>query len=228
MLTDRLHTLSLEVFRKAGDAWNIRFAQALLGEAMHTIAELSQSRELYDESLRGSSDARFKVVIAHAHKGLGKVSLAEGKLDEASDHLREALRGLGEIGDVACAAETTGRLAMVNLGRGHPAVAGELLASSLETFREIADRGGVAWSLERLAAVASATGSHERAARLLGAGAAIRERSGSKRAQVDQPGVDQLTSDLKEQLNHEGFNAAVEIGAQLEFDEAAAFDDLSP
>ncbi len=219
----RLQTLALEAFREAGDVWNIRFSQALLGEAMHTIAELSRSRELYDESLRGPSDARFKVVIAHALKGLGKVSLAEGKLDGAFDHLTEALQELREIGDLACAAETRGHLAMVNLGRGHPVVAGELLVDSLRTFREMKDQGGLAWSLERLAAVASAIGSYERAARLLGAVAAIRERSGSKRAQVDQLDFDRLTLNLKERLGDHGFTAEAEIGAHLDFDEAAAF-----
>jgi predicted ATPase/class 3 adenylate cyclase len=218
----RLHSLSLDAFRQSGDTWNTRFAQTLSGEAMHTVAELALSRELYDESLRGSSDARFMVVMAHAHKGLGKVSLAEGKLDEASDHLSEALRELGEIGDVACVAETKGHLAMVNLGRSHPGIAGEFLSESLETFREIADRGGVAWSLDRLAAVSSAIGSYERAARLLGAGAGIRKRHGSKAALVDQPDLDQLAMDIAEQLGDEGFKTAVEIGENLDFEGAVA------
>lgn len=218
----RLHTLSLEAFRQSGDTWNTRFAQALSGEAMHTIAELSRSRELYDESLRGSSDARFTVVIAHAHKGLGKVSLAEGKLDEASDYLGEALRELSEIGDVACVAESKGHLAMVNLGRGHPVVASELLAESLDMFREIADNGGVAWSLERLAAVSSATGSYERAATLLGAGSAIRARHGSKAARVDQPDLDQLVLSLSQRLGDEEFHAAMDFGVNLDLDGAVA------
>jgi predicted ATPase/class 3 adenylate cyclase len=218
----RLHTLSLDAFRQSGDTWNTRFAQTLSGEAMHTIADLTRSRELYHESLRGSSDARFMVVIAHAHKGLGKVSLAEGKLDEASDYLSEALRELSEIGDVACVAETKGHLAMVNLGRGHPGIAGDLLAESLDTFREIADRGGVAWSLERLAAASAAIGSYERAARLLGAGRAIRERQGSKAARVDEPDLDRLAMNLVDRLGDEGFNTAVEIGANLDFDGAVA------
>jgi tetratricopeptide (TPR) repeat protein len=218
----RLHTLSLEAFQELGDAWNIRFAQTLLGEAMHTIAELPRSRELYDESLRGSTDARFTVVIAHAHKGLGKVSLAEGKLDEASDHLREALRELGEIGDVACAAETKGHLAMVNLGRGHPVAAGKFLAESLQTFREIADKGGVAWTLERLAAVASATESDERAAALFAAASAIRTRTGSKAAGVDQPDLDRLAMKLTASLGEEGFKAAIDMASNLSFDEAVA------
>jgi predicted ATPase/class 3 adenylate cyclase len=218
----RLHTLSLEAFRESGDTWNTRFAQTLSGEAMHTIAELSRSRELYDESLRGSTDARFTVVIAHAHKGLGKVSLAEGKLDEASDYLGEALRELGEIGDVACVAETKGHLAMVNLGRGHPVVASDLLAEGLRTFSEIADNGGVAWSLERLAAVSSATGSYERAATLLGAGSAIRERYGSKAAPVDQPDLDQLVTNLTKHLGEEEFGVALELGVNVDLDGAVA------
>ncbi len=221
-----LHKRSLEAFRDAQDAWNIRFAQTLLGEAMHTVAELSGSRRLYDESLRGPSGARFKVVIAHAHKGLGKVSLAEGKLDEASDHLLKASQELREIGDVACIAETNGHLGMVNLGRGHPAVATELLVESGRTFRDITDKGGVAWSLDRLAAVAAATGAHERAAQLLGAGSAIREKSGSMRPVVDQPDFDQLSSDLEEQLGPDVFQAATQGGTALEFDEAVRLGGL--
>lgn len=216
----RLQSLSLEAFREAGDVWNIRYSQALLGEAMHTIGKLLSSRQLYDESLRGSSDARFKVVIAHALKGLGKVSLAEGKLDEASDHLGEALQELREIGDIACATETRGHLAMVNLGRGHPVVAGELLRESISTFHEMKDLGGVAWSLERLAAVAATTDAHEMAARMVGAGAAIRERSGSKRSPVDQPAFDRLMADLARRLGDEQFNAEADVGAALDVDAA--------
>ncbi|MGI9648323.1 MAG: adenylate/guanylate cyclase domain-containing protein, partial [Acidimicrobiia bacterium] len=191
-----LHTRALEAFRAARDTWNIRFEQTLLGEALHTVGELSRAREIYDESLRGSSDGRFKVVRAHAYKGLGKVSLAEGKFEEAAGHLNQAWEEVREIGDVACLAETRGHQAMVNLGGGHPALAGEQLAHSLETFHKILDVGGVAWSLERLAAVAAATADDERAARLLGAGAAIRERSGSMRPLVDQPDVEALVAGL--------------------------------
>ena len=217
-----LHTRALEAFRGARDTWNIRFEQTLLGEALHTVGELSQAREIYDESLRGSSDGRFKVVRAHAYKGLGKVSLAEGKFEEAADHLNQAWQELRQIGDVACLAETRGHQAMVNLGGGHPALAAEQLAHSLDTFHKITDVGGVAWGLERLAAVAVATAEDDRAARLLGAGAAIRERSGSMRPAVDQPDVDELVAGLTERLGADEFERLANLGAALGFDEAVA------
>jgi predicted ATPase/class 3 adenylate cyclase len=216
----RLHSRSLETFREVGDVWNIRRSQALLAEAMHTIGELSSSRDLYEQSLRGPSDVRFKVVIAHALKGLGKVSLANGQLDEASDHLCEALSELQAIGDVAGAAETRGHLAMVELGRGDWATAEEGLIESLCTFREMNDQGGVAWSLERLAAVAAARSSFEKAARLLGAGAGIRERTGSRRARVDQPDFDRLMAATREQLGDEAAAAETQMGAELDFEAA--------
>jgi len=216
----RLQTLSLETFRQAGDVWNIRRSQALLAESMHTIGELSDSRDLYEQSLRGPSDVRFKVVIAHALKGLGKVSLAEGRLDEASDHLLEALSELHEIGDIVGAAETNGHLAMVELGRGNWATAENSLVESLCTLREINDQGGVAWSLERLAAVAVARGSFERAAQLLGAGVGIRERTGSRRPVVDQPDFDRLVATIEEQMGDQAAAAAAKTGAELEFEEA--------
>jgi predicted ATPase/class 3 adenylate cyclase len=218
-----LHTRALEAFREARDTWNIRFEQTLLGEALHTVGELARARQIYDQSLRGSSDGRFKVVRAHAYKGLGKVSLAEGKYEEAGDHLNQAWQEVREIGDVACLAETRGHQAMVNLGSGHPALAGEQLAHSLETFDRIMDVGGVAWSLERLAAVAAATADDERAARLLGAGAAIRKRSGSMRPLVDQPDVDALTGGLIERLGEDEFTRSMTSGVSLELDGAVAY-----
>jgi len=216
----RLQSRSLETFREAGDAWNVRRTQALLAEAMHTIGDLPKSRELYEESLRGPSGVRFKVVIAAALKGLGKVSLAEGRLDEASDHLVEAFKELQEIGDVAGSAETKGHLAMIELSRGNWATAEKSLIESLCTFREMNDQGGVAWSLERLAAAAAAQGSFEKAAQLLGAGAGIRDRAGSRRAAVDQPDFDRLIALTEEQLGDQAAAAQAEAGAALDFEEA--------
>ena len=217
-----LQSRSLDAFREAGDTWNIRFSQTLLGEAMHTVSNLPRARELYDESLRGPSDARFKVVIAHALKGLGKVSLAEEKPDEAVDDLNEALKALREIGDVACVAETKGHLAMVNLGRGHLVVAADLLVDSLGILRGIEDQGGVAWCLERMASVAAASELFERAAQLVGAQGAIRTRSGSKRPPVDEPDYERLVSRLRAELGADGFSAQETFGAGLNLDEAVA------
>lgn len=169
----------------------------MLAEAKYTIGDLPGARDLYDESLRGSADVQYKVVMAQAHKGLGKVSLAEGKLDEASDHLREAMHQLMEIGDAVGQAETGGHLGMVHLGRGHPADAAEQLLQSLRVFAELQDRGGVAWSLERLAAVDLDVGSGDRAALLLGAADSIRERSGSIRPPIDQPAFDRLAAGVQ-------------------------------
>ena len=217
-----LQSRSLDAFREAGDTWNIRFSQTLLGEAMHTVSNLPRARELYDESLRGPSDARFKVVIAHALKGLGKVSLAEEKPDEAVDDLNEALKALREIGDVACVAETKGHLAMVNLGRGHLVVAADLLVDSLGILRGIEDQGGVAWCLERMASVAAASELFERAAQLVGAQGAIRTRSGSKRPPVDEPDYERLVSRLRAELGADGFSTQETLGAGLNLDEAVA------
>jgi len=216
----RLHTASLEVFRGVDDPWNIRFAQTLLAEALHTVGDLERSRDLYDESLRGSAETRYKVVIAHAYKGLGKVSLAEGNLDEATDHLDKAIQELRRIGDVACLAETQGHLGMVNLGRGQTAVARDELRGSLETFRDIGDQGGVAWALERLAAAAAGAGEYGRATRLLAAGAAIREAVGTPRPRVDQSGYDKLTEALRSRMGAAAFDDSTRDGAGLDFDAA--------
>ncbi|MGI9584359.1 MAG: tetratricopeptide repeat protein, partial [Acidimicrobiia bacterium] len=218
----RLQTLSLNAFRDTGDEWNIRFGQTLLAEAMHTVADLAWSREMYDDSLRGSSSSRFKVVVAHALKGLGKVSLAEGKLDEAFEDLGEAMHQLREIGDVACVAETRGHVAMVHLGKERTAEAEQLLAESLATFYEISDHGGMAWTLERLAAAAAAKDSFDRAARLLGVSDSIRTESGSQQAPVYEPDVDHLTTTVRYAMGDEAYEALAGLGAALDLEDAFA------
>ena len=220
-----LHERSLRSFTMADDAWNVRFAQTLLAEALHTVADLERSRELYEESLRGPDEARFRLVIAHGHKGIGKVSLAEGKLDEAAEHLAIAGRALREIGDVACAAETAGHQAMVDLGRHEVASAGDRLRDALRQFDAINDAGGVAWTLERLASARAADRDFPDAARLLGASVGLRIDIGAIRPPVDQPDVDRLASQLAEALGAETQTALEEEGAGLSYAAAVALAD---
>ena len=219
----RLQSKALEAFREAGDAWNIRFSQTLLAEAMHAVGDLEAAREIYDESLRGESGPQFKVIVAQGYKGLGKVSLAEGALEEAAEDLYEAQRRLRDIGDIASVAETRSHLGMVHLGQGHLGEAEEFLTSALRTFREINDQGGVAWSLERLAALAFARESFERAAVLVSAGASIRERVGSLLWAVYKSDVERLESDIAAHLEPEVMERAIEEGAALGLDDAVAF-----
>jgi len=218
----RLQRHSLDVFVAAGDAWNIRRSQALLGEALHTIGDLAAARELYEESLRGPADARFKVVIAQALKGLGKVGLAEGRYEEASEHLFEALKEFREIGDVPGMAATMGHRAILELRRGDLGAAHSGLVASLRAFVEMNDHVGAAWCLEHLAGVFASNGFQVRAARLLGAGSAVRQRTGSGRPAVYQVGYDEVMSSIRSELGESLAAAEFQAGFDSDFDEVVA------
>jgi hypothetical protein len=81
--------------------------------------------------------------------------------------------------------------------------------------------------LERLAIAETATEDAERAARLLGAGSAVREQSGVPRSRWDQGDLDRASETLRGALGAAGFDRAWQEGRQMGHDETIAYA-LSP
>src|SRR5262249_18290024 len=81
----------------------------------------------------------------------------------------------------------------------------------------------VADILECLARLALEDGSHPYAARLLGAGDAMRQRIGFARFPMYQPGYDAAVTTVREALGQSDFDAAWAEGAALSTEEAIAY-----
>jgi hypothetical protein len=97
------------------------------------------------------------------------------------------------------------------------------LCESLEVRREIGDQSGSAWCLERLAAVAMAQGQTEKAARLFGAGAALRASIRSVIDPADQPAYKSKIRSLRRKLGKQRFTKTWDEGHALALEQAVAY-----
>lgn len=83
-------------------------------------------------------------------------------------------------------------------------------------------RSGIALSLEGLAHVSLAAGRHERAARFLGAAAALRSQIGVPVPAIDLAAIKDATSRIRVALGDEAFVSAHTTGAALPLNDLRA------
>src|SRR3989475_12953998 len=99
--------------------------------------------------------------------------------------MQDGLRVYREIGDDVFAARINNTMAHAALARGDIEEAGRLAREALLSVAEQGERQGIGEGLQVLAAVAAARSEPERAARLAGAAAAVRERIAARPGAFD-------------------------------------------
>jgi predicted ATPase len=151
-------------------------------------------------------------VVAQAALACGDLVTARGLADEAVStmtgwHLMMAL--------------TT--RARVAIAQGEPKQAERDAHDALECAASIEAHQGVSDILECIAGLAGDAGSHHDAARLVGAAAAIRQRTGEVRFQIYHAGYAALLAALRDAMGEEDFDCAWADGAALSTDKAIAY-----
>jgi len=157
--------------------------------------------------------------IAALEGQLGYAALLRGDYDRAATHLEEALARYRRLGSKL----GMGRV-LIHLGRGlternQPARALPLLREALDCDRETGNRWYLAEALEAFAAAASRLGEPERAARLWGAAAALRDVLGAPVPPPDRARVQIESGVARAKLGDAVFGAALEAGRSLAPDE---------
>ncbi len=151
-------------------------------------------------------------VVAQAALACGDLITARGLADEAVStmtgwHLMMAL--------------TT--RARVAIAQGKPEQAERDARDALECAASIEAHQGVSDILECIAALGGDAGSHPEAARLFGAAAAVRQRTGEVRFQIFQAGYEASLAALRDAMGEEDFDCGWAEGVALSTDEAIAY-----
>jgi predicted ATPase/class 3 adenylate cyclase/Tfp pilus assembly protein PilF len=208
--------------RVAGDR---RAAAAALGDlgiiASHQ-GDLEQAAARYEESLALLREVGHQRNIATTLGNLGDLVARQGDLERATAYLQEALALLRATGYSAAVAINLLNLGWVARQRGEHAQAEALGREALALARELGDPRLCAELLEYLAATAGVAMQGERAARLLGTAAAVRETLGAAQPAVERDDVERAVAAARATLGEERWAAAIAAGRALSLEQAIA------
>ena len=170
----------LEYFHRVQDVRGEAFVRAALAVAIYEQAplDLDSAAENARKAL-GLAEA-FDVDFAGAVVGvmLGRMWLAQGRVDEAVAQFERSLSVARRIPDTLGQAITLSHLGWARMVGGEPERAHECFGEQLLLASTIGHEEGIADALEGMFAVASTSGDIGRAGRMLGAAEGIRERKG--------------------------------------------------
>ena len=174
----RLFERSLAIWRDLGDRAQQGRELNSLGIVHHHLGHLNTARSLLEESValaRETGDA-FRVAVPLAN--LGQAESAAGNLERAGQLLQEALSLDEERGDTLAASIDQQSLMAVSLRAGRAPEASEMLSA---TFDDVVSSGDIELlisHIELAACIAAEFGHGMRAARLVGAAEAMRQKAG--------------------------------------------------
>jgi non-specific serine/threonine protein kinase len=226
--TSRQFAESLSLGRQIEDAWAVAFS--LFGQALVTMEmgrpdeTLELSTEAYAVAKRADLVSLVGVILdirTWSAYLIGDRTHLESWLDEALTALRRTTdtwaRGMG-LND----------LAVLRLVLGQHEQAVQLSREALVVWQELRERHGAAWTFENLASAAAEDGQNERAARLWGASAALRESMGARLPPTYQDFRDRHSKGVRESLGEIAFDKATVEGRAMSLTQAIQYARAEP
>jgi predicted ATPase/DNA-binding SARP family transcriptional activator len=237
------HKQMLALARKTGDERNR--ARGLYGmgytaylegniEAAHSLLEeglqiLRKGQEAAWASLKEADDhPNYGMVVGHlmelawACEHLGEVADARGEYASARAHLEESLVIFREFGFLRYAASVLCKLGRIARHQGLWSAAAAHFCESLAFWQQDGDKQGIAVCLEGLGAVAAGQGEAERAARLLGAVATLRQSRGYCPPPVERADLDGVIAAVRVNLGEVAFASARAEGEAMPLEQVIA------
>lgn len=176
-----LFTEALALYRDLGAQWGVAAMLTSLGNLARQRGDLTRARAYYLESLNEQRALGDRAGAAYALINLAGMAWSERRYAEARALAEESLglfREMRHAPGIIYALQTLGYAAH---GEGDDRAAADLFRESLRLLRDSRNVEGIANGLEGLAVVAAHV-DPERAARLDGAGVALRARSAAPRS----------------------------------------------
>ena len=214
---------ALNTWRNLKDKHGIARALISSGWVALRSGEYGLAKARLMEALALSRDLEDTRNIAFELSGLGEVALREQDYAVATHLVEESLELRRQLGNKWGVGVSLGILGWIAMREEKWDRAIVWLGESLEVRQEIGDQSGSAWCLERLAAVAMAQGQTKKAARLFGAGAALRASIRSVIDPADQPAYKSKISSLRRELGKERFTSTWNEGRALPLEQAVAY-----
>ena len=219
----RCYGESLTLCREIGDRPGEATALANLGLAAWQHGDPAAGRSYLEQCLALRRQLRDEVGIAYVLHLLADIAWSEGRAVEAQSLNEESLKMRRRLGDKWGIAYSLDSMAVIAWRQGDEARARALFAESLLLFHELGSENGLADTLDHLAGMLADEGSHNPAAQLMAAAAALREAIHTALPPNVQAEYERQLAGIRGQLGDERFRAAGLLGRALTTERAVRF-----
>jgi len=219
---ERLHRTSIAIIEETHGPEEARRDLGYPVFILWLRGDLDAAAALGAEALEAIKPGGQGERLVWAMLNLGAVATYRGDLGAARSLLSESLTVAEEIGYREGIAWSFNLLGVVSCRVGDFDAAEELLRDSLELHRALGDQWRTASVLDGLALCAAARAESVRAARLLGAAAAIRSRIGVPIPTCEQGDHDRTVAMITEELGVDGLQSARLAGSAIPLDRLVA------
>jgi predicted ATPase/class 3 adenylate cyclase/Tfp pilus assembly protein PilF len=209
----------LAMYRELGDKRGLARALNSSGLVPFEQGDLERAAALWEQGLSVAREIEARDLIATLLNNLGEIARIRGDYGQARALYEEAL-GNEVQGSTQGRSIRLFNLGFVACAQGDYEAARSFFTQGLVISRQLGDRVSIASCLEGFAGVYAMNGEPERAARLLGAGEALRKVANSPVQAGDRDEYDRFVAAARSALGEEAFAAALVEGHALSLEEA--------
>jgi len=208
--------------RTAGERWYTALGLNMLGTVARSHGQYSAATRRYEEALGIARELGDTWLLAMGLSNLGNIAFVQEQ-DEGTERMEEGLALFTEAGDPWYVAMMLNFVGRVERRRGHYHRSRTLLEESVNVYQQLGNTWGLALCLDAFACLAEAQVQPERAGRLLGAEAAMREAVDVPIYPTIRPEHERCLTATRETLGKDRFAAAWSAGRAMSLEEAVAY-----
>jgi tetratricopeptide (TPR) repeat protein len=218
-----LYERGLTTLEMVDDKENIANTLNNLAIVARFRGDYEAAQAINEQALRIRSELGDKWAIANSLNNLGNVFLDQGDYATARARLEEAVAIQREIGDRFSIANALHSLANVTRDQDDYSASRAQYEESLTVLWELGERFLLANLLEDMGGLAALEGQRERALRLVGAAATLRETIGAPLSPAYQEKLDKMLEPARQTLGEEASASAEAKGKAMPLEQAIAY-----
>jgi predicted ATPase/class 3 adenylate cyclase len=205
-----------------GDWWTVTMNEA--GAALGDIAvgDLAAAEARLEKAMHAAELTRNPFALAFAELSRGRLSGFRGQLDEARHWFGAAIRAYEQMGDRRFVLVARSDLGHALRQGGALDEAEALYRETIHGWQHVGNLGAIANQLERFAFIAIARGEANRAAHLLGAAEATRERAEAPMFPIERGEYEPAIERLRGLTDAPALDEAWAMGYRLTTDQAVS------
>jgi predicted ATPase/class 3 adenylate cyclase len=218
----KFQTETIPLAERVGDWWLVTMMEAGAALGDMVTGDLAGAQARVDRAVRAADRTGNPFAIAFAALSQGRLSGYQGRLDEARRAFGQAIQAYEQMGDVRFVLAARSDLGHALRIGGALDEAEALYRTTIHEWQHAGNLGAVANQLEGFGYIAIARGDSIRAAHLLGAAEAMRERAESPMPWGERVELDAAIESLRTLADAPALDDAWATGGRLDPDEAVS------